>query len=85
MKANEAPDKLYLSKNIYSTFVYQTPNPEDETEVEYVRADVLIEKFVKWLKESITNNPECNRILSKKGVITMGELIKDCREYMKGE
>lgn len=41
MKANEAPRKLYLSKNIYSTFVYQTPDPDDETQVEYIRKDLV--------------------------------------------
>lgn len=47
--------------------------------------EAFIEKACEWLKESVTNNPKCNRIISKKGVITMGELIKDFRKYMKGE
>lgn len=47
--------------------------------------DAFIEKACEWLKESVTNNPECNRTISKKGVITMGELIKDFRKYMEGE
>lgn len=41
MKTNEAPERLYLSKNIYSTFVYQTPDPDDETQVEYIRRDFV--------------------------------------------
>ena len=56
-----------------------------ENFVKYVPADAFIEKAVEWLKESVTNNPECNRIMSKKGVITMGELIKDFRKYMEGK
>ena len=84
MKAN-VPERLYLSKNIYSTYLYQMPDPDDETAVEYARADAFIEKACEWLKESVTNNPECNRIISKKGVITMGELIKDFRKYMEGK
>ena len=28
MKANEAPKRLYLSKNIYSTYLYQVPDPD---------------------------------------------------------
>ena len=51
MEANEAPERLYLSKNIYSTFVYQLPYPEDETEVEYIRADAFTEKVCEWLQE----------------------------------
>ena len=42
MKAN-APERLYLSKNIYSTYLYQVPDPDDETAVEYIRKDAFIE------------------------------------------
>ena len=51
MKANEAPEKLYLSKNIYSTYMYQVPDPDDDTAVEYTRADAFIEKACEWIKE----------------------------------
>lgn len=44
----EAPEKLYLSKNIYSTFVYQAPDLDDETQVEYTRTDAFIDKAKKW-------------------------------------
>jgi hypothetical protein len=55
----------------------------DTLEVKEVDSnDAFIEKACGWLKESVTNNPECNRIISKKGVITMGELIEDFRKYM---
>ena len=40
----EAPEKLYLSKNIYSTYLYQVPDPDDDTTVEYTRTDSFIEK-----------------------------------------
>ena len=40
----EAPEKLYLSKNIYSTYLYQVPDPDDDTTVEYTRTDAFIEK-----------------------------------------
>ena len=46
-----APDRLYISKNIYDTFMYQVPNPDDETEVEYVRADAFIDKNTLKIKE----------------------------------
>ena len=42
MKAN-APERLYLSKTIYSTYLYQVPDPDDETAVEYIRTDAFIE------------------------------------------
>lgn len=39
-----APEKLYLSENIYNTFVYQVPDDDDKTQVEYVRKDTFIKK-----------------------------------------
>lgn len=52
---------------------------------EYTRTDAFIEKACTWLRESITNNTELNRITSRKGFITMGMLIEDFKNYMKGE
>jgi hypothetical protein len=49
MKAN-APERLYLSKTIYSTYLYQVPDPDDETAVEYIRKDAFIEKACEWFK-----------------------------------
>ena len=95
MKANEAPEKIYVqlpSRNWIGRTWDETPIKEDDnpnwknaTNIEYTRTDAFIDKACKWLKESITNNPECNRIISKNGVITMGMLIEDFRNYMKGE
>ena len=47
-----APEKLYLGKNIYSTFMYQVPDDDDKTQVEYICMDAFIEKACKWLKEN---------------------------------
>ena len=76
MKAN-APEKIYLDEDES----WHLTNPNGDS-VEYIHTDAFIEKACGWLKESITNNPECNRIISKKGVITMGELIEEFRKYM---
>lgn len=51
MKANEAPERLYLSKNIYSTYLYQVPDPDDDTAVEYTRTDAFIEKACRWFRD----------------------------------
>jgi len=80
MKTNEAPEKIYLDEDES----WHLTNPNGDS-VEYVRTDAFIEKACEWLKEGVTNNPECNRIISKKGVITMGLLIEDFRKYMEGE
>lgn len=42
----KAPDKLYVSQLIYETWQYQTPDPDDETQVEYIRKEALLE----WAK-----------------------------------
>jgi len=84
----KAPEKIYLQKNT-TTDCYEEFWPEwfearaKDTDIEYIRTDIFIEKAIEWMKESITNNPECNRIISKKGSITIGELIEDFTEYIK--
>lgn len=83
MKANEAPKRLYLSKNIYSTYLYQVPDPNDETAVEYVNTDAFIEKAVNFLEmlgygfTIIDNITHAN--------YGKEQLIEDFRNYMKGE
>lgn len=50
MEAN-APERLYLSKTIYGTYLYQVPDPDDETAVEYIHADTFIERACEWLSK----------------------------------
>ena len=80
MKENKAQEKLYLLPNGLISFCKNF-----DEDVEYVRKDTFIKKACGWIKENITNNPEYNRIISKKGVITMGLLIEDFKKYMGGE
>ena len=73
MKANEAPEKLYLFENPVSN------EPDDrwlsskssEEDIEYIRKDTFIEKAAKWINEHTS--------LSEKLV------IKDFIKYMEGE
>ncbi len=78
----EAPEKLYLSKNIYGTYMYQVPDPDDDTAVEYTRTDAFIEKACEWIKENITNNPNANSVLVRNGCVTFGMLVEDFKKYM---
>lgn len=73
MKANEAPERVYLSKNIFSTYLYQVPYPDDETAVEYTRTDAFIEKACDWLENNL------------QGIVGGSIYIEDFRKYMKGE
>ena len=87
MKANKAPEKLYLSKNIYSTYLYQVPDPDDETAVEYICTDAFIEKAVRYLNSKLydwaqTTNPNQR---SYANTVIKQDFIEDFRNYMKGE
>ena len=83
MKANEAPERLYLSKNIYSTFLYQVPDPDDETAVEYIRIDAFIERAVKWIEE--INNHHYIMRYSDSCEPPLSELTEWFKNYMKEE
>lgn len=41
------PYKIYVSDLIYNTWQYTVPNPDDDTEAEYIHKDALL----KWAKE----------------------------------
>ena len=72
----EAPERLYLSKNIYGTYLYQVPDPDDETAVEYTRTDAFIEKAWDWIEDNIlsSNQQDKSRLY-----------CEQFRKYMKGE
>ena len=83
MKAN-APERLYLSKTIYSTYLYQVPDPDDETAVEYTRTDAFIDKASTWLKNhyrDYMHNPTGKQLEAFFG----GDMIIDFENYMEGE
>lgn len=84
MKANNAPDKLYLSKIIYSTFLYQVPDPDDETAVEYRRADAFIEKACEFIKDHHHEFSFWNTEEYELGFSTQ-KIIEDFKNYMEGE
>ena len=84
MKAN-APERLYLSKNIYSTYLYQVPDPDDETAVEYTRKDAFIEKAAEFLY-----NYNQKQVLKHGARATLGcgeytINVDEFRKYMEGE
>ena len=75
----KAPERLYLSKNIYSTYLYQVPDPDDETAVEYTRTDAFIEKACEWLKEN------GGSYWMDDYDLPTDDLVSDFRDYMEGE
>ena len=73
-----APDRLYLSKGIYDTFMYQTPDPDDETEVEYIRADAFVDKVCEWFNEHFEDIG-----LEWLRGYNADEVIEDFKKYME--
>lgn len=82
MKANEAPEKIYLQENT-TTDCYGEWCPEwfearaKDTDIEYTRTDAFIEKACEWLKTHI------NDYLVKGRDIDY--MFNDFEKYMKGE
>lgn len=76
MKENEAPEKLYLSKNIYRTYLYQVPDNDDKSNIEYIRADAVIEKAWSWIE---------NNVLSSNQQDKSHLYFEQFKKYMKGE
>lgn len=83
MKANEAPEKLYIKDTDIHLCIYSLKGSEDE--VEYIRTDAFIEKACGWIKENITNSISANSVLVRNGCVTLGMLIEDFKNYMKGD
>lgn len=77
MKANEAPEKIYLFENPI------TEEPDDiwlskrsgENDIEYTQTDAFIEKAVSWLKEQ-------EEMI---GVSFQEDFLERFQNYMKGE
>ena len=54
MKANEAPEKIYLERILCSNEVYDTWKSQKtiSDDIEYIRKDAFIEKAAKWLEDN---------------------------------
>ena len=78
----EIPDKLYLSHLIYGTFQYQVPDPDDDTQVEYIRKDAFIKKAAAYLNEKFYFN-NLHYAVENNTFNCMEELFEDFKEYME--
>lgn len=87
MKANEAPEKIYLDQSVLDDIDnYDSHNPlflknsEDETidkcSIEYCRTNIFIEKAIDFLKDILT---------SHFGYYAGADILKNFEKYMKGE
>ena len=75
MKANEAPEKIYLEaiypdNGVLPNGLNYSPSPAD---IEYTRTDAFIAKACEWLKNNL------------QGIVGGSIYIEDFRKYMKEE
>jgi hypothetical protein len=58
MKANEAPEKIFLTRILCSNEVYENWKSQKtiSDDIEYTRTDAFFEKACEWLKITITIN-----------------------------
>ena len=73
MKANEAPEKIWINspQDLPCGFV-------DKNSVEYVRANTFIEKACEYIKEHLFD-------YWSQSVTNESKFIEDFKKYMKGE
>lgn len=75
MKANEAPEKIYVSQ--HSGLHSYMKNNEDD--IEYTRTDAFIEKACEWINNNV------NLYLHWGKYVNSGRMTEDFKKYMKGE
>jgi len=84
MKANEAPEKIYLHPDIGGREFLKPwlKKRANQDSVEYTRTDAFIEKMLDWVKNRaesfIVDTPLFPHFDYKRA-------IEDLKEYMKGE
>ena len=76
MKANEAPEKLYIHKSQFWGLMANEHNITKDG-IEYTRTDAFIEKAAEYLSYHLDT--------SKIDVNYKFEFIEEFRKYMKGE
>ena len=87
MKANKAPEKLYIYFNHPYTVDYTKLNKRrSEEEVEYTRTDAFIEKVINFLNyklDDIVATRVPGTIIPHH--VAKQDLIEEFKKYMKGE
>lgn len=75
MKANEAPEKIYLTSDEKNSYVF-TQKRSDGKGIEYIRTDAFIEKAWEWVENNMlsSNQQDKSRLYYQHFV-----------NYMKGE
>lgn len=89
MKANEAPEKLYLDATSKCGDIIFTIKNND-TDVEYTRTDAFIEKACEWLYDNLqtvrdVKTPSAHHVESipALGIITQTEFVEKFKKEIK--
>jgi len=97
MKANEVPEKIFLTQTENGTHYYTEVIPFEREYVEYTRTDAFIEKACEYINKliDIPHNIECadngeplaNSYIdyAKERLEVVNKIIEDFKNYMKGE
>lgn len=96
MKANEAPEKIYLIRNFSSPTALNTTNDhhgkflnewyksrEKDVDVEYTRTDAFIEKVLRYLDVNFYFN-NSRYSIECRVFDSKEEMIEDFKKYIKG-
>ena len=83
MKANEAPEKIWVHEASAPELTEKLPY-----HIEYTRTDAFIEKACKWLRTHSEDDyfeliPDANYCGA--GTLNKKRMIEDFRKYMEGE
>ena len=78
MKANEAPEKIYIPTILAANVVRY----KEEGSIEYVRTDAFIEKACDWLKNNASNYI-IEHPFSSDVDFEEDKMIEDFEEYLK--
>lgn len=82
MKANEAPEKIYIFDNPILDFTKLSVR-QSSKDIEYTRTDAFIEKACKWIEEF--NNHNHIMRYSDSCEPPLSELTEWFKNYIKGE
>ena len=81
MKANEAPEKIYIFDNPILDFTKLSVR-QGSDDVEYTRTDAFIDKACVWIKENLLKH---TYVYEGEVGIVMAVFLEEFKQAMKGE
>ena len=90
MKANEAPEKIYIVDITFPDYVDFDGSPIntkriDDHDIEYTRTDAFIEKACKWIMNHFRSEGFGSPLYYKGLLYRPEDIVEDFKKDMKGE